>query len=839
MAKGKKRAKIFETRFFGLLIGLFIFLLFVLIKNNFILFDRLETQMLDTLFDLKTPSIDELQNEGMQTSYTDLHVNDDIQIIGIDDRSLAEYGRWPFPRYREADLVNAFTFMRRGDIYRENSLFLDIFFSEPAEDGTNDAKLVNAIRNNGNVFLESVLKEWAYADDNAQRENFKRQKALYDGPWGKIHRISGDWQNMLSTYGVQANLEPYARAAYGYGHANFNEDYDKFYRKQQLVAKSSELIGEYKFVYPVPVDDAGEYLNENVSVDESMFERLEWRDKNGKYNTVEMPLTDASLSRLHKKLKQEGLLKEVIDPSVVDEQGNTKVVESYYVIRKYVDTFVPSITLSLALKYLHRTLDDITIELGKYIIIPNPMTVRPKKVFVDETQQEIIPPEQQIRSPEELELVPYEITLKKPIYPTQEQVESGEYKEGQIIEPAKTLVMKEVRIPIDEEGRMLINFMGPPSSADPQQYQTFKVRSFSSYADRPMGSNILNDLNKIIMVGPFAQGMAADQKPTPLGLMYGVEIHANALNTILMNQFIYNVPMWVDILVLFALVMLISVFTSRFSTVISLVLTIVLSLAFFLFVIIFFENTANIVNFWTPAVAMLFSFLSIVVYRVMTEERDKWRIKSMFGKYVNPKVVDQILENPPELGGVDKNLTVFFSDIRGFTTLSESMTPQDLVNHLNVYLTAMTDIILEYDGTLDKYEGDAIMCFWGAPVDQADHALRACKAALKQLIALEELNRQWPPEKRINIGIGLNSGIMTVGNMGSIGRMDYTIMGDQVNLGARLEGTNKTYITRIIISEYTYGMVKDHVIVRELDNIRVKGKNKPVLIYELIDILED
>jgi adenylate cyclase len=211
----------------------------------------------------------------------------------------------------------------------------------------------------------------------------------------------------------------------------------------------------------------------------------------------------------------------------------------------------------------------------------------------------------------------------------------------------------------------------------------------------------------------------------------------------------------------------------------------------------------------------------------------------MFGKYVNPKVVDQILENPPELGGVDKNLTVFFSDIRGFTTLSESMTPQDLVNHLNIYLTAMTDIILEFDGTLDKYEGDAIMCFWGAPVDQADHALRACKAALRQLTALEKLNEQWPPEKRINIGIGLNSGIMTVGNMGSIGRMDYTIMGDQVNLGARLEGTNKAYKTQIIISEFTYGMVKDHVVVRELDNIRVKGKNKPVLIYELIDILEE
>jgi adenylate cyclase len=222
----------------------------------------------------------------------------------------------------------------------------------------------------------------------------------------------------------------------------------------------------------------------------------------------------------------------------------------------------------------------------------------------------------------------------------------------------------------------------------------------------------------------------------------------------------------------------------------------------------------------------------------MTEEKDKKRIKNMFGKYVSPTVVEQMMTNPPELGGVDQELTVFFSDIRGFTTLSESMSPQALVNHLNEYLTAMTDIILEYLGTLDKYVGDEVMCFWGAPLPQPEHALLACKCAIRQLRALEELNKSWPAEKRIAIGIGINSGIMTVGNMGSPGRLNYTLMGDMVNLGARLEGTNKQYLTNCIISEYTYSHVKDKVIARELDNIRVKGKNKPVLIYELIDIVD-
>jgi adenylate cyclase len=234
----------------------------------------------------------------------------------------------------------------------------------------------------------------------------------------------------------------------------------------------------------------------------------------------------------------------------------------------------------------------------------------------------------------------------------------------------------------------------------------------------------------------------------------------------------------------------------------------------------------------------ILTYISIVTYRVMTEERDKKRITSMFGKYVSPTVVDSLLDHPPELGGVDKELTVFFSDIRGFTTLSERMSPQALVNHLNDYLTAMTDILLEYRGTLDKYVGDEIMCFWGAPLPEPDHALLACMCALKQMDVLHELNENWPEEKRINIGIGVNSGIMTVGNMGSQGRMNYTLMGDNVNLGARIEGINKVYQTNIIISEYTYGLVKDRVIVRELDNIRVKGKNKPVLIYELVDMID-
>jgi len=279
--------------------------------------------------------------------------------------------------------------------------------------------------------------------------------------------------------------------------------------------------------------------------------------------------------------------------------------------------------------------------------------------------------------------------------------------------------------------------------------------------------------------------------------------------------------------------------TSRLSTLISFFITLLLLAGSFLGTSMLFDLKAYLLDFAPAAVAMAFTFIAIVVYRAMTEERDKKAIRDTFGKYLSPKVVDQLVENPPELGGVDKNLTVLFSDIRSFTTLSESMSPQELVNHLNTYLTAMTDVILEYGGYLDKYVGDEVMCFWGAPLPQEDHAILACKCALRQMERLRELNAGWPEAVRINIGIGLNSGIMTVGNMGSPTRMNYTLMGDNVNLGARLEGTNKEYGTNIIISEFTYGLVKDKFLCRELDNIRVKGKNKPVIIYELVDCLED
>lgn len=792
----RKKAKILETKNFGLFIGIFVVAIFSLLLwvVEFPALKTLELKMLDIHFNFKNLGSQKNIQEGVSYETRNPEISPDLLIIGIDFKTLSTFGRWPFPRYRHGDLMESFSRIKNQE-ERERALFLDVFFIEPDEKQPyNDVMLIESMLENGRVFLETVLDEVPPPSENAQ-EYFTRQQLLYEN-YGEITDVRGDWKNMSYYLGLQPPLQPYARTTYGYGHANFLSDPDQIYRRQALIAKSSVLIDAYRL----------RDLTTDLDADIENYERLGWFDKDNILHNVDYPLTENVLAELKTVMKAKAPLK------TVDSDNDGEPDDSYYVIRKYKDHFVPSITLSLALEYFNKGLEDIEVILGEHIRIPNPQE------FDVETQ----------------EWKPYRRMIKPAKYDNENNLVAAEV----------TKQVDEILIPIDENGSMLINFMGPPSFSAPGAPQTFPVRSYSGYAARVPSANpetwprTKAVANKILMVGPFARGMAADQKTTPFGLMYGVEIHTNALNTIIMDNFLHYAPWWVDVLIMFVLIMITSFITSRLSTVWSLVAVIFIIFAYFIGATFIFDQQKFIINFSTNAVAMIFTFLSIVVYRIMTEEKDKARIRDMFGKYVSPKVVDQILENPPELGGIDKNLTVSFSDIRGFTTLSESMTPQELVNHLNLYLTAMTDIILDYSGTLDKYVGDEIMWFFGAPIPQDEHALLACKCALKQMETLNKLNSEWPEEKRINIGIGVNSGIMTVGNMGSLGRMNYTLMGDNVNLGARLEGTNKQYGTNIIISEFTYALVQDRVIVRELDNIRVKGKNKPVLIYELIDCPE-
>jgi len=783
---------IFEARRFAFVIAVLIFGIFASLYLTMNFLQNMEGAVLDKHFTLKTSRESKAIQEGAVLSHQNLKISDNILILGIDQKTLAEYGKWPFSRTRHADLINAFSRLKdQGN--RESALFIDVFFIEEDANPTNDALLAKAIDDSDRVFLETVLSPYGLvqADDPMS----VRQRALYES-WGSVRNVKGDWKTVPAFYGYEPPLEPFGRLSGGYGHANFLSDDDMVYRRQPLVLRSSVLAD-------MPRLDS---LSPGYAVDEAAFERLAWQDDTGAMHDIETPLTEASLKRLKERMEADAP-KKVED---VDMDGVPD--DSYHVVRRYKDSFVPAITLSLAVNFFNKTLDDLEVVIGSHILIPSPM----------------------VRDPESGELVPYSI-----------QVEPDKYdKDGNLVAEGVRKTLPEIRIPINERGQMMVNFMGYRSSPTSDGAQTFPVRSFAAYADRNPGPDpdswrrTLAVKDKILMVGAFASGVAEDEKPTPLGIMYGIEMHANALNTILMDNFLTQAPSWVDLLSLGVVVLLIAFVSSRLPAIAGFFITIVATAAYFFGVNYAFDSKAYILNFSMPAIAAVFTFISVVVYRVFTEERDKRQIRETFGKYLSPRVVDQLANDPPELGGVDKELTVFFSDIRGFTTLSENMTPQELVNHLNVYLTAMTDLTIDYRGTLDKYIGDAVMCFWGAPLPLQNHAELACKCALRQMQVLEELNKGWPEAKHIRIGIGINSGIMTVGNMGSKQRMNYTLMGDNVNLCSRLEATNKEYGTGIIISEYTYAQVKDKFVVRELDNIRVKGKNKPVLIYELVDCVE-
>jgi adenylate cyclase len=385
-------------------------------------------------------------------------------------------------------------------------------------------------------------------------------------------------------------------------------------------------------------------------------------------------------------------------------------------------------------------------------------------------------------------------------------------------------------IPTNEEGRMLINYRGPQ--------KTFPHYSATDVIHGRVPVNAFR--GKIVLVGATAMGIY-DIRVTPFDHVFpGLEVHANVIDTILKQQFLYR-PNWVtlfDLLAIIVLGLILGIILPKVKALWGALIGISLFFAFVLTSNQLFQKQGIWVNQTYPLFNLVLTYLMITGYRYMTEERERKKVRGAFQYYLNASVVEQMLKDPEKLklGGEKKDLTVLFSDIRGFTSISEHMTPERLVKFLNEYLTKMTDIVFKYDGLLDKYMGDAIMAIWGAPLDQSDHPLRACYTALEMVEELRLLQQRWATEgmPRMNIGIGINAGPMVVGNMGSERRFDYTVMGDSVNLGSRLEGLNKLYGTNIIISEMTYERVREEILGRELDLVRVKGKDQPVKIYELL-----
>jgi class 3 adenylate cyclase/CHASE2 domain-containing sensor protein len=386
-----------------------------------------------------------------------------------------------------------------------------------------------------------------------------------------------------------------------------------------------------------------------------------------------------------------------------------------------------------------------------------------------------------------------------------------------------------------EEARLLLANERPAAGERPWFfYPAPLVESLKG----PLYASWLN--GKICLYGLTASG-THDLNPVPMASRYPmVGVHAAVVDNILSGNPMTRIPVHANLAIVLVLAFVSGLIFLRTRTAVMGIAALLLVLACVGVNWLMFSTDDLWLDIIPPLALVIGFFVSALVHHYLGEEREKKRIRGAFSRYVAPALVDQIMHDPAmlRLGGEKRVCTVFFSDIAGFTNLSEGLSPEQLVEFLNTYLTEVTDIILAQGGMLDKYEGDAVMAVFGAPLKQPDHAERACRAALAVQARLTELRSAWKQRglPAFITRIGLNSGDMVVGNMGSRERFDYTVIGDAVNLGSRLESANKQYGTYLMISEATREMAgPEKFVTRELDMIRVKGKAEPVRVYELID----
>ncbi|MFQ5431452.1 MAG: CHASE2 domain-containing protein [Nitrospinota bacterium] len=393
-------------------------------------------------------------------------------------------------------------------------------------------------------------------------------------------------------------------------------------------------------------------------------------------------------------------------------------------------------------------------------------------------------------------------------------------------------------IPSDGRGQSLLNYYGPE--------RTFRYVSISDLLEGGEAGDRYRQLikDKVVLAGATAKGIY-DVRNTPYGIMPGAEVQA----TFIQNVMDGNVLKWqkegqgsfyfiFNELSILGLGLLLTAAMRRLNLFYGGLLALGLMVSYYVFQLYMFIGQHVWLDILYPMIALFIVYGGIAFYKYAVESGERRFIKKAFGHYISPEVVNQIIADPSklELGGQEKVMTAFFTDIKGFSSFSEKMGPHDLVELLNEYLSEMTEIIRYNHGTLDKYIGDAIVAFFGAPLDDERHAVKACRAALESQRRLAALREKWkardlPP---IEVRIGINTGRMLVGNMGSKDTFNYTMMGDEVNLASRLEGLNKQYGSSICITESTLNAANGEFEARELDLVRVVGRETPVRIYELM-----
>ncbi|MCG3205024.1 MAG: hypothetical protein KCHDKBKB_01741 [Elusimicrobia bacterium] len=385
--------------------------------------------------------------------------------------------------------------------------------------------------------------------------------------------------------------------------------------------------------------------------------------------------------------------------------------------------------------------------------------------------------------------------------------------------------------PLLAENQLFINYAYSPHE------ESYKTYSFVDVVERKINT-VQAFKDKIVFVGGTAAALF-DIKAIPYVPIYpGVLIHANIVDNLLTKNYMHETSTHGAALYILVVGLLMGFLLTRFSPWVKLVFFTFMMGSHLALCLWFFSHSNLILPMVGPLLVMVGSYGGVLIYRLFVEEKEKRKIKGSFRQYLSPKIIDILTKDPSklQLGGEEREVSIFFLDIAGFTSMSEALKPTQLVEVMNHCLNEFSKVIHQHDGLINKYIGDCIMAFWNAPVDQPNHATQACLAALDCLKALPEINRQFQEKglPSIDCRVGINTGTVVVGNMGSIEKFDYTVMGDAVNLASRLEGANKQYHTHIMVSDVTFEKARDHIEARDLDLIRVKGKKEPRKVFEVL-----
>lgn len=381
--------------------------------------------------------------------------------------------------------------------------------------------------------------------------------------------------------------------------------------------------------------------------------------------------------------------------------------------------------------------------------------------------------------------------------------------------------------------QMLVDFAGP--SGTYATYSAANVHDGVTLEENPDAFR-----GKIVLIGATTLTLQ-DIYPTPFSAQTptaGVEIVANTIDTILKGGYLRETPPWLTFLITILAALVAALITRIKRTNATLITMGVVMIGYLIAGVIIFIRQRLFIPAVAPEVMLFLGVVLPTLEHAVSQELEKRRVRNLFSRFISPEMVDQMM-NTQDLNSLNKrsDVSIIFSDIRGFTTLSEKLAPEDVVALLNPYLEAMSEVIYKHGGTVDKYEGDAIIAFFGEPVHYPDHALRALRASLDMRVALEKLRQDWAKEGRpsqIEMGIGVNSGEVFVGMVGSSQRINYTVIGDNANLASRLQDLTKTYAWPILISESTYQSVKDEFDTEFADAVTVKGKTQPVNVYKVV-----